>query len=288
MHNLFSELQRLYFLPDQYWLSQKLKSGGEPAYSVDGPLTPEIIGLSLAGELGVTLNLLSAGSTVRAMLVVFNKASDWPAAARLFQAVQDDLELPAPALSVSGRNGFRLWFSLAEPVSVAQARTFLAGLQRNYLAELPAASLQFRPDIDAGAEFGPVLVKQTPALHVATGKWSAFIDPSLGAMFVDEPGLAMAPNMDKQAQILAGLKSIKPADFQRVLERFQEQAAAEVAAAPVSVDAESTRPNLSVGSNFSDPRSFLLAVMNDPAASTLERIRAAEALLPKFSPGEQK
>ncbi|MFZ2269674.1 MAG: hypothetical protein WAV95_19015 [Azonexus sp.] len=288
MHNLFSELQRLYFLPDQYWLSQKLKNGGEPAYAVDGPLTPEIIGQSLAGELSVTLNLVSAGSTVRAMLVVFNKASDWPAAARLFQAVQDDLELPAPALSVSGRHGFRLWFSLAEPVSVAQARRFLAGLQRNYLAELPAASRQFRPAIEAGAEEGPALVKLTPALHLATGKWSAFIDPSLGAMFVDEPGLAMAPNMDRQAQILAGLESIQPADFELALERLQEPAVTDTASPPAPGNAENTRPGLNVGSNFSDPQSFLLAVMNDPAASTLERIRAAEALLPKFSPGEQK
>lgn len=33
-------------------------------------------------------------------------------------------------------------------------------------------------------------------------------------------------------------------------------------------------------SHFNDPESFLLAVMNDPSAATLERIRAAEALLP--------
>lgn len=285
MNNLFDELQRLYFLPGQHWLGQKLKNAGEPAEVGAGPLTPEIIGQSLAADHGVTLNLLGADGRVRAMLVVFDKAGDWPAVAMLYQAVQDELDLPAPALSVSGRNGFRLWFSLAEPVPAAQAGRFLDGLRRRYLADIPAADLQFRPDGGAAAA-GPVLVKLTPALHLATGKWSAFIDPSLGSMFVDEPGLAMAPSMDRQAQILAGLECIKPAVFQRALERLQEQDAMTVVGGPESAaalaNAESGRRQIAVGSHFGDPESFLLAVMNDPSATTLERIRAAELLLPRF------
>lgn len=42
------------------------------------------------------------------------------------------------------------------------------------------------------------------------------------------------------------------------------------------------RSRLSVGGNFSDPKSFLLAVMNDPSASASQRIKAAKALLPYF------
>lgn len=39
----------------------------------------------------------------------------------------------------------------------------------------------------------------------------------MGSMFVDEPGLGMAPNMDRQADLLVGLKSINTSDFERAL-----------------------------------------------------------------------
>ena len=40
---------------------------------------------------------------------------------------------------------------------------------------------------------------------------------------------------------------------------------------------------LAVGSGFVDPKSFLLAVMNDTSASARHRIAAAKALLPCFA-----
>jgi hypothetical protein len=39
---------------------------------------------------------------------------------------------------------------------------------------------------------------------------------------------------------------------------------------------------LNVGSNFSDPKSFLLAVMNDSSLSVDHRIEAAKVLMPYF------
>ncbi|HJV91893.1 MAG TPA: hypothetical protein VJ572_00385, partial [Azonexus sp.] len=131
-----------------------------------------------------------------------------------------------------------------------------------------------------------------PAQHEATGKWSAFIDPSLGAMFIDEPGLEMAPNMDRQAEILAAAKSIAAAEFQRALKRLETPAAPDSGPAEQGADqpAEAARaagrPHspLNVGSYYSDPKSFLLAVMNDPSASAGQRIKAAKALLPYFAP----
>lgn len=288
MSNLFNELQRLFFLPGQQWLNHRVVAKSDSAYAVDGPLTPLVVAESLAGESSVTLNLISAEGRVRLMLIIFEKTADWGRVTSLLEALQDELELPMPALSVSGRNGFRLWFSLAEAVPVAQARLFLDGVHHKYLADMPLARLQLRPDTAALAGEAPAFVKLTPALHLMTGRWSAFIDPSLGSMFADEPGLAMAPNMDRQAQILAGLESIKPADFQRAVERLQDLAATDAVSQAAQGNGESARSGLKLGSDFSDPRSFLLAVMNDPAASTLERIRAAEALLPKSSPGEQK
>lgn len=38
----------------------------------------------------------------------------------------------------------------------------------------------------------------------------------MGSMFVDEPGLEMDPNWDRQADLLMGLESVKVGDFQRV------------------------------------------------------------------------
>ncbi|EKE17885.1 MAG: hypothetical protein ACD_10C00227G0001, partial [uncultured bacterium] len=129
-----------------------------------------------------------------------------------------------------------------------------------------------------------------PAFHPASGKWSAFIDPSLGSMFITESGLEMAPNMDRQTAMLAGLKSIAVADFQRVLNDLEAVAAADSATARTSresasqtrADIEQRDSVLDVGSHFNDPKSFLLAVMNAPSASTEQRIKAAKTLLPYF------
>lgn len=286
MNKLISELQRLYFLPDQQWHSQQLHDGSDARYLAEGALTPAIVASSLAGENTVALDLLSADGRVRAMLVNFAKPGDWPQVSSLYQAVQDELDLPAPAIAVSGRKGYTVWFSLAEPVPLAPARDFLDALRRKYLADITLPNLQLRPDS------AQALTTLAPALNAATGKWSAFIDPSMGAMFVDEPGLEMAPNMDRQADILAGLKSIKVGDLQRVIGVLQT--AAESASKPDPSPRERpatprdeapghTRSMLSVGTDYGDPKSFLLAVMNDPSASARQRIRAAKALLPYFA-----
>ena len=294
MNNLTTELRRLYFLDDQQCHSQKPDERGNSANLAADALTPAIVAKCLAGETEVALNLVSPGKTARVMVVNFKKATDWEAVANLHQAVQDELDLPAPALSVSGRKGYRLWFSLAEPIPVAPARNFLKALRHKYLADIPAANLELRPDNDT-----PAVIKLAPARHSATGKWSAFIDPSLGGMFVDESGLEMAPNMDRQAGILAGLESIKPADFQRALSLLQTAAEADSGAPSLPGERSANQPGeaisqpdfgagrsaskLNVGSNYSDPKSFLLAVMNDASASARVRIKAAKALLPYFA-----
>jgi len=274
MNELITELQRLYFLPDQQWHSQQANADSNPAYPAEGALTPAVVASSLAGEQTIALQLVSADGMARAMLVDFAKPGDWQQVANLYQAVQDELDLPAPAISASGQKGYRLWFSLAEPVPVAQAGSFLDALRRKYLPDITVVNLELLP---AGER---TVAKLVPALHEATGKWSAFIDPSLGAMFVDEPGLEMAPNMGRQADLLAGLKSIKTVDFQRALSLLQ--ARSEAAVSQPGPGAGHTRTLLNVGNDYSDPKSFLLAVMNDPSASARQRIRAAKALQPYF------
>ena len=283
MKNLFDELQRLYFLPGQQWLKQTPGDGAAPVVVPSEPLTPELFARSLDAEMGLSLNLLNGEGCVRSLLVVFKRSADWPHVARLHEAVQRELGLPEPAVSASGRDGFRVWFSLAEALPFARVRRFLDGLRRRYLATLPAGHLAFRPDIENLAAPGPVFVKLTPALHAESGRWSAFIDPGMGSLFVDEPGLALAPNFDKQAQLLRGLSSISAADFEQALNTLWSgsQDLPELPELP----AETTRilPTAATGpvGQFDDPESFLRAIMNDPNQPTLERIRAAEALLPR-------
>jgi hypothetical protein len=306
---LLSQLQRLYFLPQQAWLSLKREESAspdpdasdQPRYQAEGVLAAETIAHCLAGKVlaafdPIRVTLTDGSATLRAMVIRFDRASDWDKLVTLRQAVRANFDLPAPAVSVAGQGGFQLWFSLAEPVPVEQAQAFLAALRLNYLADIPLSQLGFCPDLrpTAAAETAskaPAVIPLVPAFHTPNARWSAFIDPAFGEMFIDEPGLEMAPNLDKQAEMLAGMDSIKTADFQRVLSQMQATAIAQAAPSfPAAADNNPAKqPQLLGGyhlgshyANHSDPKSFLLVVMNDPSASAEHRIKAAEALLPYF------
>ena len=188
------------------------------------------------------------------------------------QFLQDELDLPAPAISLAGDAGFQLWFSLADPVSEADGRQFLACLRDNYLGSMPEHQLTLIP----GAQPAPATVDLIPRQETGSERWLAFIDPSLGSMFMDETWLEMPPAPERQASLLAGLKSIPPEAFQRVL----------ALAASVPADTPAVADNalpLPVTTQ-AEPFGFLLFVMNDERASLDQRIRAAEALLPYFTP----
>lgn len=269
MNKLISELQRLYFLDSQRW-------NGE------GALTAQLVERSVAGELSVAIDLVGADGRVRALVIEFEDSGDWQHAANLYQAVQDELDLPAPALSVSGNQGYAIWFSLADALPAAQAGVFLAALRSRYLPDLPASRVGLRPAVDTIAR-----VILAPSRHPASGNWAAFIDPLLGGMFIDEPWLEMTPNQDKQAELLAAIKSISAAEFEAALSVLQSASPikpAPIDAEPASpgVAAAQHRSSLNVGSDYRDPQSFLLAVMNDTSASARHRIAAAKALLPCF------
>lgn len=267
MNRVIHELQRLYFLPDQQCHSLPR---GE-----DGPLSPELIAKSLHGEATIALKLVSDDKQVRTLVIGFETGDGWNSLAELYQQLQSDLGLPALAVSVSGKGGFQLWFSLAESIPLPQAQAFLRGVQRKYLSDLRPSFVTFSPCLgDTGKE--SLTANLAPAFHAATERWSAFIDPSLGSMFIEEPGLEMTPNMDAQADILAGFESIKADDFQRAL--------ADLPSLPTSDNKpQLAEPNGSdIGTDYHDPRSFLLAVMNSSSASLDQRISAAAALLPHY------
>lgn len=284
---LIDQLQRLYCLPQQR--GHVLPPGA----AVTGPahsLSAADLERGPAGEAAIALHLTTPEGNARALVIEFARSAHWPQAAALCQTLTGELELPAPAVAVGGPAGYQLWLSLAEPQPVAALQAFLQALVHKYLADVPAAARRCYP---GDGDDCPHL----PPARLANEGWSAFIDPTMGVMFADETWLPMAPNADKQADMLAALKSISTTDFQRALAQLQAESAAAMAgeslaeptaqpiAKPFSTAPAATAASLaapSLGSQFSDPRDFLLAVMNDTGASTEQRIEAAKALLPYF------
>jgi hypothetical protein len=247
MNRLQTELHRLYLLP-----------APQP-----GCEAPEYEALSLIGTEG----------QVRAMVLEVAQSTGWDAVATLWQGVQDDFDLPAPAIAVSGVDGFQIWFSLAEPVSVAQALDFLDSLRLRFLSALTSKRIVMKPNAAGSAPQQAQHARMVPDLQPETGQWSAFVAPGLASMFATEPWLDQPPSPEAQASLLSRFASIKPADFKRVQERLR----------PTRTPVERTTGlELAAAQDAPDPKHFLLGVMNDPAIELRLRIEAAKALLPYF------
>ncbi|HJW02476.1 MAG TPA: hypothetical protein VJ548_04275 [Azospira sp.] len=271
---LIEQLQRLYCLPEQ---TGYVLSPGAVADGTRHRLSATDLEAGPAGEASVALDLTSPDGRVRALVIEFARSAHWPQAAALCQGLSDDLELPTPAVAVGGPAGYQLWLSLAEPLPLAMARDFLQALRQKYLADVPAATLRLYPGEGNACP-------RLPPAALDNGGWTAFIDPTMGAMFADETWLPMAPNADKQADMLATLGSIKTGDFQRALAQLQAAvpAADHPPIAAPAASASAAKAGLQLGGDFSDPKDFLLALMNDAAAPAAARVEAAKALLPYF------
>ena len=209
---------------------------------------------------------------VRAMVLELARPADWAALSAVWGGVQADLALPAPAIAVNGTDGCQLWFSLLEPVPVPQAAAFLDALRRRYLGDIAPARVTMLPALGAAPARLPLHAWQVPALQADSGLWSAYVASDLVTMFADEPGLDVSPTPDGQAQLLAPLKSISPAEFELALQRLRPAA---VPAAPGMASNAAGQAAASL-----DPRRFLLDVMNNDSLDLALRIEAAKALLP--------
>lgn len=202
--------------------------------------------------------------TVRAVVIELTQPPCWDDLSRVWYGVQTELELPAPAIAVSGIDGLQLWFSIAEPIALAQAQAFLEGLCARFLPDIAARRLRLL------SEPGDRLV---PALQEPTGNWSAFVAPDLAPVFADTPWLDVPPSEEGQAALLRGLHTMKPPAFEAAMEKLGLGAAPlthkRAAAATVAVTAAAR----------DDPKRFLLQVMNDDAVPLALRIDAAKALL---------
>lgn len=218
-----------------------------------------------ASEVGA---LWDAQGRTRAMVVEVAQQAGWDAVAALCHGIQNELALPTPAIAVSGGAGFQVWLSLVAPVSVAEAHGFLAVVCQRFLSQVPARHVQIQP------RMAPVgHAHRVPALQAETDRWSAFVAPGLASMFADEPWLDVPPGSDAQAQLLCRLESISVADFARVKRELG------LTDGLATREAAGTAPVSAFSAPETDPRRFLLTVMNDPAVDMALRIEAAKALL---------
>ena len=203
---------------------------------------------------------LPADGQVTGVVLELVRPAGWGALAKVWRGVQEDLELPAPAIAISGVDGYQLWFSFAQPLPAAQALAFAEALRARYLGEIPLDRVRTQLAAEAVA----------PSVERSPGCWSAFVAPDLAAVFDDEPWLDLPPGADAQADVLARLERTRPDDLQRAL----TQLGPEPPAAPVR-----TAQPVPAADN-ADPRRFLLDVMNDTSIALPLRIEAAKALLP--------
>lgn len=228
MHKLISELQRLYLFDEQRYLAA---DGSEQA------LTPAVLAQHLSGEQTVAVKLVNDAGLVRALVMEFGgKGSGeqhWGDLCTIANALQHELDLPAPAVSISG-TAFQLWLSLATPVPLVQSRQFVQLLRSTFL---PAST-----DVIAVPPPAYVELAQLPPCLQPLGKWAAFIHPGMGAAFADEPGLDMPPTPAAQLGFLDGVRNITPAQFAQALAKLQQHAGLApeplvIATAPVAMPA---------------------------------------------------
>lgn len=201
MEQLIAELARLYLPP------------GTPT---------EGLAQRLLGQATGSINLVTDDGRTRAMVIAFHKTGDsgdaqhWSRLCEVANALQAELGLPAPAVSISGVDGYGLWLSLESPVPAAQAQQFLELLRLAYF-----------PDMDLAPDAATAPAELPPCLDQRTGKWAAFIHPGMGSSFAEEAGLEMAPPFAGQTALLDTLQSISGAQLMHATDILQQSHAAE-------------------------------------------------------------
>ena len=230
-------------------------------------------GLVFAQADAQDLSLADARGRVRAMVLEVAQPTGWDALSEVWHGVQMELELPAPGIAVSGRDGLQLWFSIETAIPASQAHEFLEALRVRFLAHVPAARVRLWPM----PKQPPRHVALVPALQADTGNWSAFVAPDLAAIFSETPWLDVEPGEEGQAALLRALQTMKPAAFDAALAGMRATASpARAPADPPAPARESAAAGLEA---TDDPRRFLLRVMNDETVPLALRIEAAKALL---------
>ena len=231
----------------------------------------------------------------QAMVLSFGRTVPWADVAAVWAGVQDEWGWPAPGIAIDGRQGYQLWFSVAAAVPAEMRRQAMGRLLQTLLPRcLPAERVQpvrdaCQPWPQAPGSTVPASVPQ--ALHVeqalaeADGeRWSAFVARDLAPVFEGSPWLDLSPSPEGQADLLARLAHIEPADFEAVAQTAPllavQPTAAPAVEMPPEVPPEAPWHGADPAAPTDDPRAFLLQVMNDAQVPLALRIQAAAALLP--------
>jgi hypothetical protein len=207
MEKLIAELTRLYLAPEA--------------------VTREALAAHITGKTTLAIKLTTADGLTRALAIPFRKvfgdgeSGHWDRLCMVANALQADLGLPAPAVSIDGASAYRLWLSLETPVPASEAQDFLELLRQAYFKEAELA-----PD----AATAPVYLP--PCLNPRSGKWAAFIHPGMGASFAEESGLEVAPPLAAQVGFLETLDSIDDMQFREALHKLEQRQAPASAPAP--------------------------------------------------------
>lgn len=183
-------------------------------YLPDSAAAPARLAQHLAQSCATPLNLDSGDGTTRALVMAFDRqpgaeeAQHWRLLCLVANALQTQLDLPAPAVSISGLHGYQLWLSFGATVPSATVARLLGLLRAAYFPEQTLT--------------GNATVLIPPAKHPDTGLWAAFINPGLGASFADESGLEMAPPIAGQLALLEGLRSITGEQLARAINLLEQ------------------------------------------------------------------
>ncbi|MRV72704.1 hypothetical protein GJ700_13400 [Duganella sp. FT92W] len=181
---------------------EKLNSELARLYLPSGAVSEDALQAHMAGL--APLALADANGGVRAAALSFPVMRDhgeghhWSRLCDVANELQTRFGLPAPAVSVSGDDGYCLWLSLEQPVTEAEMRALVASLRAAVMPDIPAVDAE---------------VPLPPCQHPDTERWSAFIHPGMGASFADGSGLEIAPPLAGQAAFIEGLHSISAGQF---------------------------------------------------------------------------
>lgn len=220
------------------------------------------------GAAGVPAAQHAADARAAVLAVVL--PAGWEQLSPVWRGVQSDLELPAPAIAVSGGDALQLWFSFASPMPSSAAARFLRRLCEQYLPGV--RSSQVRVFAEAAE------LPAAPCAEVGPQRWSAFVTHDLAAVFAETPWLDIPPSDEGQATILRALKPMPQVAFEAALSKL---GAIDVATPPepVALARAGSTAAQGAGPRETDPARFLADVMNDGTAPLALRIEAARILL---------
>ena len=230
-------------------------------------------------------DLLDAQGHTRALVLELAAPADWTRLKAMWQGVQADLGLPAPAIAVSGTDGLQLWFSAPTPVPAADARRWLEALCRRYLPGLPPHRLRLFPRTEPTADAGhpATHAAPVPARQADGATWSAFVAPDLVPLFEETPWLDSEPSEEGQAALLERVGVMKAGWFEAVVVGGEAPQAAQARAAGGDAAASLAAGGLAEAKGLMGARqeamTFLRRVVQDEAAPLALRVEAAKALL---------